>query len=513
MSFYDLDSADQKEAAERRLLRYFRSDVASYHPFLRKLYRENGIDPRQIRSMEAFRQLPIIEKKHFQPDPLLFILRAQVPGAPPLPEGYDCEPLRKSTLIRYAAKALLRIPRDPAYLVRKESLRGRMRRVGMREWLPIHTHFSTGSSGSPSPTTFTHSDICNIIGEMSSLAIAAKKPPPGYMPFSWDERKMSLFPGAPHVAFYAPVMAKILAGTPSFETFGGGVIPTEKQILLFVNGGFETLFATPSYLVYWLRKAIDLQKENQVGRLRNLRRVILGAEPLSESLRNYLRQLAIEAGAEPGLKVLQSAGMTEMKWTFLECAEGSGIHLNPKYYYWEILHPETRKPVGPREPGVLVFTHVGWRGTVLVRYWTGDLIKGGMVWDRCEVCGWTFPRMFPPICRADLDFTKIKGTRVDLSLVVQVLRDTPGVRNFQVVLQNENDQEFSRDQLVVSLVPEPGCVERDLGEAIAGRMKQFTEVSPDKILFEYDEKSFEKRLFARSSVKAQYIVERRLGRG
>jgi phenylacetate-coenzyme A ligase PaaK-like adenylate-forming protein len=512
MNLYDIDPARQREITERRLLRYLRDYVAPYHPYLRKTWREHGIDPRNIRTMEDFRKLPILEKEPLQSHPLLFILRAKVRGAPPLPDGYDCEPLGRGKLVQYALKAALGSRRDLSALVRHDSFRERMRREGMLEWLPIHTHFSTGSSGTPTPVTFTHYDIRKNVHEMASLAIQAKHPPPGYQPFAWDERKMSLFPGAPHVAFYAPLMAKMLVGTPSFETFGGHVIPTEKQIALFVSGGFETLFAIPSYLVYWLRKAAAMQAEGHVGPLRRLRRVILGAEPVSEPLRDHLRQLATAAGADPGLKIIQTAGMTEMKWTFIECMERSGLHMNPKYYYWELLHPETRQPVGPREPGVLVFTHIGWRGTVLVRYWTGDLIKGGMVWDRCEACGWTFPRIFPPMCRAEQDFTKIKGARVDLSLLIETIRDTPGVRTFQASIESEGGVEFAPDQLIVHVIPEAGCSEDDVRAALSGRVKEKTEVSPDRIVFEYDEAAFEKRLFAKKVLKAEFVVERRVGR-
>lgn len=512
MNFYDLDPEAQQKAAERRLLRYFRDYVAPYHPYLRKFYREAGIDPRQIRTIEDFRQLPLIEKKHLQSDPLMFIVRAASPGAPKLPQGYDCEPLRNVTLLKYAARAALNIPRNPAYFVRKDSFRERMRRQGEREWLPIHTHFSTGSSGTPTPTTYTFSDFRNVIFELASLAIHAKNPKPGYVAFNWNQPKMSLFPGAPHVAFFGPIITKMLIGSPSFETFGGSVIPTEKQIALFSNGGFETLLAIPSYLIYWFRKAIELQEQGKVGPLRKLKIVILAAEPVSEPLRAHLKELAVRAGASPEVRMIQTAGMTETKWGFHECAERSGIHMNPKYYYWEILDPETKRPVGPREPGVLVFTHVGWRGTVLVRYWTGDLVKGGMVWDRCGACGWTFPRIYPPMCRVVQDFTKIKGTRVDLSLLIETIRDTPGVRNFQVLLESENGVEFGADQLIIKIVPDSGCGESELQSRVAGRVKHATEVSPDRMVFEYDESAFEKRLFAKSGIKAEYVVEKRTGR-
>ena len=409
----------------------------------------------RIDNFEEFRRLPITEKRELQQNPLMFILRPATEDGPPLPDGYNSERLPRSTLLRYALKAAVNLPRDPATLVRRESLQERARRQGMLEWLPIHTHASSGSSGDPVPVMFTHFDLHHVLREMASLVMETRKPDPRIPKFRWDDRKLSIFPGAPHVAFYAPVIAKILVGTPSFETFGGAVIPTERQITMFAAGGFQTLLAIPSYLVYWLRRAIEMQRQGKVGPLKRLRRVVLGAEPVSEPLREHIVQLAAEAGAEPPLKILQTAGMTEMKWTFMECTERGGVHLNPKYYYWELLHPETRQPVGPGEPGVLVFTHIGWRGTVLVRYWTGDLIQGGMVWDRCPHCGWTFPRIFPPICRAEADFLKIKGSRVDLPNWPETVRNTPGVRYFQVTLAHESDQ-FSRDVMHVRVLNETG---------------------------------------------------------
>ena len=194
---------------------------------------------------------------------------------------------------------------------------------------------------------------------------------------------------------------------------------------------------------------------------------------------------------------------------FHECSEGAGIHLNPKYYYWELLHPETRQPVAPGEPGVLVFSHVGWRGTVLIRYWTGDLIKGGMRWERCEHCGYTFPRIFPPICRADKDFTKLKGARVDLSLLVDSDSGHAGRASFS---------NFIGQRIGVGRVF-PGC---SGGSRRAGTRRpnghrrsdtptneEPVEVGPDQVVFEDNEAEFEKRLFARNGVKADYILERR----
>src|SRR3954468_6997160 len=149
MNFYDLDPHAQRAAAERRLLAYLRNYVSRYHPYLRRLYRDNGIDLSRIRSMEAFQRLPIIDKTHLRRDPLLFILRPTVVGGAPLPDGYDSEPLPSSTQLRYLLKGALNLSGDAAHLVRRASLKDKARRQGLQEWLPIHTHASAGSSGEP----------------------------------------------------------------------------------------------------------------------------------------------------------------------------------------------------------------------------------------------------------------------------------------------------------------------------------------------------------------------------
>jgi phenylacetate-CoA ligase len=510
VNFYDLDAEAQQRQAFAHLTRYLRDYVGPFHPYLRKRYREAGIALDDIRTIEDFRRLPILEKDDLRSDPQAFVLRPNSPGGPPFTAGMETEPLPRRTIARYAAQAIVNTPTDHSFLVRRSTLRDRIRRRGLQEWLPVHFHVSGGSTGEPTPVSYTSYDLHHVVTEMASLAIDHKHPKPGYLPFDWTERKLVLFPGAPHVAFYGAVLTKVLVGSPSFETFGGAVIPTDRQIALFARGGFSTLVAIPSYLVHWLRRALVLQREGVVGQLTSLRRAVLGAEPVSEELRELIRSLARDAGAESVLRIVQCVGMTEMKWTFFECSERSGLHLNPKYYYWELLHPETREPVSPGEPGVLVFTHVGWRGTVLVRYWTGDLVKGGMQWTRCEHCGYTFPRVFPPICRAVQDFTKLKGARVDLPELAEVVRATPGVRSFQVTLDSEDAAtEFSRDLLVITVVAEAGHDPATIDAVLRGRVKAATEVSPDRVVFESDPDVLDRRLFATPSMKAQYVVERR----
>lgn len=510
MNFYDMEPAEQRKASAARLFRYLRDYIYPYHPYLRRLYQRERIDLSKLRTPDDVRRLPIIDKSHLQSDPQLFVLRPTVPGGPRLPEGYETESLRKSALLKYTLQTLINRPRDYTRLAWRPTFRQQIRRRGLLEWQPIHYIFSTGSSGTPTPVTYTHHDFTHVLAELTSMFSRPKKLDPNRAYFEWTDRIMNVFPGAPHMAFFGPLLAKVITGVSSFETFGGAVIPTEKQILIFAAGGFTTLAAVPSYLVRWLRRASVLLQEGRIQPLKRFKSALVGAEPLSAAQHDYIRGLALSLGADSRFAIHQTLGMTEMKWTSIECADGSGMHFNPKYFFCELLHPEKREPVAPGEPGVLVFSHIGWRGTALVRFWTGDLIKGGARWDRCACCGQTSPRLYPPICRAEKDFTKLKGARVDLPLLVETVRETPGVRQFQIILENENPEDrFSRDVLIVHLAAENGSNAVNVEGSLRERLKAYTEVSPDRVIFEEDEEALEKRLFAKNGIKAEYIVERR----
>lgn len=508
-NYYELEPQEQRRQAAARLFKYIREYVQPYHPYLRKLYRDQGIDVSKLKDPDDIRRLPIIDKNHLRENPQLFILQPKFPGVPG-PADHETAPIARAKMINYLYQAARNRPRDYSQLVRREPFREQVRRRALAEWMPIHFHVSTGSTGNPTPATYTLYDIKTVIPQMASLLVVPKNAPPDEEHFDWADRAMNIFPGAPHLAFFAPVLSKVAVGTSSFDTFGGSVIPTDRQISIFAQGGFSSLTAVPSYLVHWLRRATALQQEGALGKLENFKRVAVGAEPMSETMREYIRSLALGLGAHPKFRIYQSLGMTEMKWFALECGEGTGVHLNPRFYYWELLDPNSREPVAEGEPGVLVFSHIGWRGTVLTRYWTGDLIKGGWRWDRCSYCGYTFPRVYPPICRAEKDFTKIKGTRVDLSNLIEAVRDTPGVRNFQIFIESENGgAEFERDVLAVHLLADSGHDREQIQEKLRHRVKYYTEVTPDRLVFEESETELERRLFAKNGIKAEYVVERR----
>ena len=95
-----------------------------------------------------------------------------------------------------------------------------------------------------------------------------------------------------------------------------------------------------------------------------------------------------------------------------------GYHLSPELGLLEIVNPETGDPVEDGQPGEVVYTPLDARGTIVMRYRTGDLVEGGMTWKPCPACGRTVPRLIGRISRVSekrrMQLDKLKG---DLQIV------------------------------------------------------------------------------------------------
>jgi phenylacetate-coenzyme A ligase PaaK-like adenylate-forming protein len=139
----------------------------------------------------------------------------------------------------------------------------------------------------------------------------------------------------------------------------------------------------------------------------------------------------------------------------------------------------------------------------------GDLIQGGVVWEKCSKCGLTLPILRPPIGRATSDFTKIKGARVPLMNFQNAIRRVKGVESFQVVISKEEEVDVtSRDRVIVYVSLFTGADEEIARVEITRQIKLDTEISPDQIVFEKPE-TIELRLFERTGLKADWVVDKR----
>jgi phenylacetate-CoA ligase len=156
---------------------------------------------------------------------------------------------------------------------------------------------------------------------------------------------------------------------------------------------------------------------------------------------------------------------TELKsGGFRECDEGTGLHVDPQHFFIELIDPETKMPAEPGRPGVLVWSHIDWHGTVILRYWSGDIIEGGVSYGTCPGCGLVVPRLFQPFRRLAADFIKVKGARVDLAELraaletllardtyqIEIVADAQGRHKVNAIIQG--DEDVARVQAVNQVV-------------------------------------------------------------
>lgn len=492
---YEWTPEEQREYSLSKVLKYIKDYVYPYSPYYRKLFREQGINPDRLNSYDDFRKIPITTKEHTSADQKAFILQPKTAES-----AYDVEEIGTGKKLQYAWKTLTtRYMRD--LYGRQRSFKERVEQTALGEWNPIHYHMSGGTTGLPSMATYTNHDIKNVIPYIASML---------YL-FGWEPkmRGLNMFPGLPHLAFFQVVFAEMTVdnGISIFHTCGGKAIPTEKQVVIAGVLPFDMYIAIPSYMTYWLKTAAAMI-EMGVPKPAPIKYAVLAAEPLSDEYREKLKEQFENIGS-PDIKIIEGYGSTELRAAFFECGEQTGLHLNPEFYFWEVLDPETKEPVKWGEPGVLCFSHIDWRGTVLLRYWMGDLIQGGVSWDKCSSCGLTLPVLRPPIGRAERDFTKIKGARVPHMNFQNAIRRVEGVESFQVVITKEDEQDVaSRDRVIVYVSAREGVEADAIKVQITKQVKIDTEISPDEIHVEQPER-IEQRLFERTGLKADWVVDNR----
>ena len=234
-----------------------------------------------------------------------------------------------------------------------------------------------------------------------------------------DMKMMNMFPFAPHLAFWQTHYAGTEFGVFMVGTGGGKAMGTEGNLRLLKKIKPDVVIGMPTFLYHVLTQAIAEGQE-----LPNLKKLVLGGEKAPSGMRRKLRALAAQLGA-PQVDVLSVYGFTEGKLTWAECpyqedAGSAGFHVHPDLALIEIVDPKTGEPRGEGEPGEIVFTPLDARGSVVLRYRTGDCIDGGLYYEPCPYCGREVPRLMGELSRnseiRELRIEKLKGTLDRLQL-------------------------------------------------------------------------------------------------
>ena len=156
------------------------------------------------------------------------------------------------------------------------------------------------------------------------------------------------------------------------ERFGALAVPlgpanADMHCEMMVDMETTVFCATASMA---LLMAEEIQKRNLLSRIK-VKKVILGAERHSEAMRARIKELMNVA------HVFDIYGLTELygPGTGLDCACHNGIHYWADYFIFEILDPQTLKPVDPGQEGELVVTTLRKEGSPLIRYRTHDITR------------------------------------------------------------------------------------------------------------------------------------------
>ncbi len=374
---YHWNREEQQKYAEHRLFRFIRNSVSGFHPYYDAVFQAAAVDPREMNSYKDFCRIPLTTPEDFAAAPMSFILGKREPAP---------KPSMSMRMDRWAYNAA-----GVLAAFRADSLgerRGVKRKLADRDfalWEPVQYEWMDGPDA-PLPIAYTLGDMKLPVSRMAAMLFTA-----GYRP---GMRLLNLLSPA-HAGWLQMLTAQWLVHPPVSTLRTQQREGSLEALAAMLNAqGCEFAVGDVAELNRWLDIAMAAKRSGQAG-LPDLKKVLVAETLGGDALLDMKKRLA-QAGAGDA-QVLQGYVRPEMRALFFECSEGKGIHLNPEFFYWEVLDPDSREPVKWGEPGVLTFSHFDWRGTVLLRYWTGDLVEGGLYWERCPACGLIMPLAHTPV--------------------------------------------------------------------------------------------------------------------
>jgi phenylacetate-coenzyme A ligase PaaK-like adenylate-forming protein len=465
-----------------QLRHYLRTVVLPFSAYYRKVFGELDLTANSIRTLEDLRHIP-------------FTSKADLLNTAESPQRF------KDFILIPDEKVLTHRPGT----ILRALMHGReqMRREFESEFRPIFMTFTTGRSAEPTPFLFTQRDIGNL-GSAARRVVeicAARR----------EDRLLNTLPFAPHLAFWLAHYAGTEGCVMTLSSGGGKVMGTEGNLRHIRKYKPDVLIGIPTFIYHLLTQAAD-----EGVRCENLRTIVLAGEKVSDGLRLKLRDLARELGAG-NVNILATYGFTEAKQAWPECPypheqPSSGYHLYPDLALVEIVDPQTGDVLAPGTPGEIVFTPLDARGSVVLRYRTGDVIDGGLSYERCPHCGRSLPRLLGNISRRSeikqMNLDKIKGTLVDFNELEHVLDDVQQIGAWQIELRKLNDDPLDLDELILHVQKLNGCDETQLSRELSKRCFDHLDIRPNRILF-HDSEEIRKLQGVGTVLKEQKFVDRR----
>jgi hypothetical protein len=191
-----------------------------------------------------------------------------------------------------------------------------------------------------------------------------------------DDVLVGVTAGATPLAFWQLALGARRGGVPAV------LMDTAPEPLDVGRLGPTVLAGTVAQLTAVLERSRDAQVP-----LPGLRTLLVTGELLDSATRAALAGAAAPAAvavvswwAPPGVRAL---------WG--ECRSGPTFHLIPAVDHVELIDPVTSTPVTEGSGGEIVWTPLGWKGTVVLRLRSG--VRGQFAPGACPSCGTPAPRL------------------------------------------------------------------------------------------------------------------------
>jgi phenylacetate-coenzyme A ligase PaaK-like adenylate-forming protein len=215
--------------------------------------------------------------------------------------------------------------------------------------------------------------------------------------------------------------------------------------------------------------------------------VLVGAPTPTE--RGAVRQ-ALAAARVPAAVILAAHAPSGARVLWGECRESAaglsaGYHTYPDLDVVQLLDPETGEaPGADARTAELVLTQLGFRGSALLRWRTGDLVAGDIQTGRCPSCGRMTPRVPETLARRALvtEYKPNRGaaTRVDLRAVAGALIGRADVADWRGILRTS--QRHGGDELLVHVVPTSGSDLAEVTVAVARDLRVAAGTLPSQVI-------------------------------
>jgi len=317
--------------------------------------------------------------------------------------------------------------------------------------------YTTGTtSGVPTPFFNTTHDyfatleqlkrLCEIIGIVESDTV------------------MNLFPltPVPHIGFLRTRDYGAVVGAATVNALTGTpypAYPVHRRLDDAVRMVEQHKGTVLSGIVSYIRRVV-MRAEEFGADFSHIRRVAALGEPCPRGMRDDMRHRLVRLGANDAELVIGNAlGFTEMQGSTGECVElGGGHNPAPDQFYFQVVDEQNSDPLPDGERGLFTVTHLDRRGTVLLRYITGDL--NAISNETCPHCGRQGPRVVTNTVRT-AELVKLKGTLINPDFIKEAIATVEGIEEYQIVFTKEQlDDPYSGDKLLLRVASQANEQER-----------------------------------------------------